>query len=449
MLSCTCLSVIEIPRLLLRPLLEDRSLHEVVHGLVLDLLVLARVGRGERLLLGLVGGPELGDQRVDLILRDLDAGGHRYVARRHGPAAGRGSRARPAQGDVVVPLPLFELGRRAAGCEEQDERYQDDEQPRAQWTTVALPKTPDALAKKKPGKSSSKSVSSQPAGLQQVCQRGNTSCLILMPGFDRLRHRPTPFRARIGNRLAAVARAALAGITLAACGSDRERRRALGTGRSRTATSPRRVRSPRAGSTGGTSPSCTSRGASASRRHPASPATSPPHPWSPTVSSISRTCRARSSPWTSTPAACCGAIDSSTARAPGRTGSRSRAIGSTARAPRTPSRSRPRQGGCSGAAAVTLGDPVIDVAPQLYDGLVFTSTIGLPPGGKGILYALDANTGRSYGSSRRSRVTGPSPERPAGGRLVSAERREQRGLLGHGEPLSLRRHEHPSERRSL
>ena len=43
---------------------------------------------------------------------------------------------------------------------------------------------------------------------------------------------------------------------------------------------------------------------------------------------------------------------------------------------------------------VTLGDPVIDVAPQIYDGIVFTSTIGLPPGGKGILYALDANNGK-------------------------------------------------------
>ncbi len=43
---------------------------------------------------------------------------------------------------------------------------------------------------------------------------------------------------------------------------------------------------------------------------------------------------------------------------------------------------------------VTLGDPVIDVAPQLYHGLVFTSTIGLPPGGKGILYALDGTTGK-------------------------------------------------------
>jgi alcohol dehydrogenase (cytochrome c) len=42
---------------------------------------------------------------------------------------------------------------------------------------------------------------------------------------------------------------------------------------------------------------------------------------------------------------------------------------------------------------VTLGDPVIDIAPQVSAGIVYTSTIGLPPGGKGFLYALDAATG--------------------------------------------------------
>jgi alcohol dehydrogenase (cytochrome c) len=36
----------------------------------------------------------------------------------------------------------------------------------------------------------------------------------------------------------------------------------------------------------------------------------------------------------------------------------------------------------------------IDIAPSVANGLVYTSTVGLPPGGKGVLYALDAATGR-------------------------------------------------------
>jgi alcohol dehydrogenase (cytochrome c) len=41
----------------------------------------------------------------------------------------------------------------------------------------------------------------------------------------------------------------------------------------------------------------------------------------------------------------------------------------------------------------TVGAPIVDTAPQVAGGLVYTSTIGLPPDGKGILYALDAATG--------------------------------------------------------
>jgi outer membrane protein assembly factor BamB len=36
----------------------------------------------------------------------------------------------------------------------------------------------------------------------------------------------------------------------------------------------------------------------------------------------------------------------------------------------------------------------IDIAPQVANGLVYTSTVGLLPGGKGVLYALDAATGQ-------------------------------------------------------
>jgi len=35
----------------------------------------------------------------------------------------------------------------------------------------------------------------------------------------------------------------------------------------------------------------------------------------------------------------------------------------------------------------------VDVAPVVWEGLVFTSTVGFPPGGRGAIYALDAATG--------------------------------------------------------
>ncbi len=42
---------------------------------------------------------------------------------------------------------------------------------------------------------------------------------------------------------------------------------------------------------------------------------------------------------------------------------------------------------------VRLGEPVVDVAPQVANGTVYASTIGLPPNGRGALYALNAATG--------------------------------------------------------
>ncbi len=44
-----------------------------------------------------------------------------------------------------------------------------------------------------------------------------------------------------------------------------------------------------------------------------------------------------------------------------------------------------------------LADPPagnMNIAPVVADGVVYTSTVGLPPGGKGVVYALDAATGR-------------------------------------------------------
>jgi len=43
---------------------------------------------------------------------------------------------------------------------------------------------------------------------------------------------------------------------------------------------------------------------------------------------------------------------------------------------------------------VTATARYVDVAPQVADGFVFFSSIGLPPNGKGMLYALDAASGR-------------------------------------------------------
>ena len=41
----------------------------------------------------------------------------------------------------------------------------------------------------------------------------------------------------------------------------------------------------------------------------------------------------------------------------------------------------------------TPGEPILDIAPQVAGGTVYTSTVGLPPGGRGVLYALNASTG--------------------------------------------------------
>ena len=43
---------------------------------------------------------------------------------------------------------------------------------------------------------------------------------------------------------------------------------------------------------------------------------------------------------------------------------------------------------------VTAAARFVNVAPLVADGIVYTSTIGLPPNGKGVLYALDAATGK-------------------------------------------------------
>jgi alcohol dehydrogenase (cytochrome c) len=43
---------------------------------------------------------------------------------------------------------------------------------------------------------------------------------------------------------------------------------------------------------------------------------------------------------------------------------------------------------------VTQTAPFVDVAPQVANGVVYASTIGLPPDGRGVLYAIDGRTGK-------------------------------------------------------
>ena len=44
-------------------------------------------------------------------------------------------------------------------------------------------------------------------------------------------------------------------------------------------------------------------------------------------------------------------------------------------------------------ARVTPGSQVVDVAPQIANGVVYASTVGYPPGGRGAVFALNASTG--------------------------------------------------------
>jgi outer membrane protein assembly factor BamB len=58
---------------------------------------------------------------------------------------------------------------------------------------------------------------------------------------------------------------------------------------------------------------------------------------------------------------------------------------------------------------------VIDIAPQFANGVVYTSTIGVPPGGKGVLYALDAATGQVRWRFDTIRGDWAVPSQAAGG----------------------------------
>ncbi len=64
---------------------------------------------------------------------------------------------------------------------------------------------------------------------------------------------------------------------------------------------------------------------------------------------------------------------------------------------------------------VSATGPYVDMAPQVAGGLVYVSTIGLPPNGRGTLFALDAGTGSIRW--QRSTIKGPwhVPSQAGGG----------------------------------
>ena len=78
----------------------------------------------------------------------------------------------------------------------------------------------------------------------------------------------------------------------------------------------------------------------------------------------------------------------------GRTASRSTAAESSERPIPTPSRSRPPRARSSGSSiSPTPSEQLVDIAPVVWHGLVFLSTIGYQPFGRGAIYALDERTG--------------------------------------------------------
>ncbi len=64
---------------------------------------------------------------------------------------------------------------------------------------------------------------------------------------------------------------------------------------------------------------------------------------------------------------------------------------------------------------VRPGEPIIDTAPQVAGDTVYTSTIGLPPGGRGVLYALDARTGAVRWSLSTIKEPWKVPSKAGGG----------------------------------
>ena len=74
----------------------------------------------------------------------------------------------------------------------------------------------------------------------------------------------------------------------------------------------------------------------------------------------------------------------------------------------------------------------VDIAPVVWEGLVFTSTVGFPPGGRGAIYALDAATGAVRWKFDTIRNHGGTRSRPAVVGSGTRSRSTQRGRLYAG-----------------
>ena len=98
---------------------------------------------------------------------------------------------------------------------------------------------------------------------------------------------------------------------------------------------------------------------------------------------------------------------------------------------------------------VSASERFVDLAPQVANGLVYLSTIGEPPNGRGALYALDADTGER--GWKFNTIKGPwrIPAEASGGGLGHTHRSRSRRLLGNGESLAVGWHAAAPERRRL
>ena len=93
----------------------------------------------------------------------------------------------------------------------------------------------------------------------------------------------------------------------------------------------------------------------------------------------------------------------------------------------------------------------VDIAPQFANGLVYTSTVGLLPGGTGVLYALDAATGRVRWHFNTVLHPWAVPGQGGWRRSVvdAVSRSGRHGVLRRCEPRPMGRHGGTAERRGL
>ena len=93
----------------------------------------------------------------------------------------------------------------------------------------------------------------------------------------------------------------------------------------------------------------------------------------------------------------------------------------------------------------------VDIAPVVWEGLVFTSTVGFPPGGRGAIYALDAATGavRWKFDTIRDPWQLPARGRRRWALVPGLGRRRGAALRGELEPAAVGRVAGASERRRI